>query len=473
MGKIKSAGKKGAVGVENQTPSPDDHPPGNGEQVPHGKSLRKQTPRSDHGIYKPALDRRDPVQVLEESSADRVSHLLPIRYGRMLASPFAFYRGGAAIMAADLAQTPSTGLRVQACGDCHLMNFGVFATPERRLVFDVNDFDETLPAPWEWDVKRLATSFVIAGRNNRFKRSQQRAAAVACCRSYRQRMARFATMTALDVWYERVDVDELLKRLPERAFSRRDRDEIRSAGQGAVEHEAAKLLIQSGDKTLIRDNPPLVYHPVHAEAVELVDHLRAAFDRYRSTLPDERRVLLDRYALTDHAIKVVGVGSVGTRCGVFLLMAGPGDALFLQVKEAQRSVLEPYAGASKYEPGERVVVGQRLMQAASDLFLGWTHGENGRHFYIRQLRDVKIKPLVELYDAETMAAYAESCGWVLARAHARSGDSRAISSYLGTSDSFDEAVADFAESYADQNEEDFATFEHAVQQGRLPANLER
>lgn len=461
------------MGAQDQVPSPDDRRSASGGAPAQGKALRKQTPRSDHSIYKPALDRRDPVQILEQSSADRVPHLVPIRYGRMLQSPFAFYRGGAAIMAADLAQTPTTGLRVQACGDCHLMNFGVFATPERHLVFDVNDFDETLPAPWEWDVKRLATSFVIAGRNNRFKRSQQRAAAVACCRSYRQRMARFATMRALDVWYERVDVDELLRRLPERAFSRRDRDEIRSAVQRVTDHDAPKLLEQVGERMLIRDNPPLIYHPLHAEAIELVDHLRSAYDGYRSSLPEERRVLLDRFQLADHAIKVVGVGSVGTRCGIFLLMAGPNDVLFLQVKEALASVLEPYAGASIYEPGERVVVGQRLMQAASDLFLGWTHGKNGRHFYVRQLRDVKIKPNVELYDPETMAAYAESCGWVLARAHARSGEPRAISDYLGQSANFDEAVADFAETYADQNEEDFAAFEHAVQQGRLPAEFER
>ena len=273
MGKFKTSEMKGAASVQEEVPPADDRRPADDEPASQGKSLRKQTPRSDHSIYKPALDRRDAVQILEESSADRVPHLVPIRYGRMLQSPFAFYRGGATIMAADLAQTPTTGLRVQACGDCHLMNFGVFATPERRLVFDVNDFDETLPAPWEWDVKRLATSFVIAGRNNRFKRSQQRAAAVACCRSYRQRMARFATMR-LDVWYERVDVDELLKRLPERTFSRRDRDEIRSAVQGVTEHEIPKLIEQVGERTLIRDNPPLIYHPLHAEAVELVDHLR-------------------------------------------------------------------------------------------------------------------------------------------------------------------------------------------------------
>jgi len=439
--------------------------------VTQGRSLRKQAPRSQQGIYKPSLDRRDPIEILEESSRSRVAHLVPIRYGRMLQSPFAFYRGGAAIMAADLAHTRVTELKVQACGDCHLLNFGVFATPERRLVFDINDFDETLPAPWEWDLKRLATSFVIAGRNNHFRRSQSRAAAVACCRSYRTHMARFAAMRAIDVWYERVDVEDLLARLPTKAFGRRDRDEIRKAAHGTIEHAFPKLLEQLGEQTLIRDNPPLIYHARHSEALEFVGHLRSAYEGYRATLPDERRVLLDRYALTDHAVKVVGVGSVGTRCGVFLLMAGPGDPLFLQVKEALASVLEPYCGASVYEPGQRIVIGQRLMQAASDLFLGWTHGEQGRHFYVRQLRDVKIKPLVEMYDANTMNVFAESCGWVLARAHARSGSPREISAYLGGSDIFDEAIGDFSEEYANQNERDYEAFQSAVRKGKLPAEV--
>ncbi len=473
MSKADSLDKDGAAAKVKQGASSDGGQRPDEQPLTKGKSLRKQTPRSAHGIFKPSLDRRDPIQILEESSADRVPHLVPIRYGRMLQSPFAFFRGGAAIMAADLVHGPTTGLRVQACGDCHLLNFGVFATPERRLVFDINDFDETLPAPWEWDVKRLATSFVIGGRNNKFKRSQARAAALACSRSYRVQMTRFAEKRAIEIWYERVDVKDLLQRLPERAFTRRDRDEIRNAAQGAIEHDFPKLLEQFGQHTLIRDNPPLIYHPQHAEAVEFVGHLRSAYEGYRASLPDERHVLLDRYALTDHAVKVVGVGSVGTRCGIFLLMAGPGDPLFLQVKEALGSVLEPYAAPSKYEPGQRIVVGQRLMQEASDLFLGWTRSENGKHFYIRQLRDVKIKPLVEVYDAPTMAIYAEACGWVLARAHARSGEPKEISSYLGNSAAFDEAIADFAEEYADQNEQDYATFERAVREGRLPAEVER
>ncbi len=439
-----------------------------------GRLLRQDTPRSSHADWKAPAERRDPIDILVETSVDRVPHLLPIRYGRMMQSPFAFYRGAAAIMAADLAHTPATGLRVQLCGDCHLLNFGVFATPERRLIFDVNDFDESLPGPWEWDLKRLATSFVIAGEHNNFKASQSRAAAVACVRSYRQRLARFADMRAIDVWYERVDVQELLDHAPQKEFRRQDRDALQKAAAGLREHENPKLWDESDGQARIHDNPPLIYHPEHAEALEFVDHLREAFKSYRRTLADERRVLLDRYRLVDHAVKVVGVGSVGTRCGILLLMAGPGDPLFLQVKEACTSVLEPYAGKSVYDNhGQRVVTGQRLMQAASDLFLGWTKGHSGRHFYVRQLRDVKVKPMVEIFDPATMNSYADSCGWVLARAHARSGDPKRISQYLGNSNRIDESIADFAEAYARQNETDHAALAKAVRDGRIAAEVER
>ena len=393
MARAKSTRRNKAKAVAENTDSSSNPTQADNVHVAKGKLLRKQTPRSSHAVWKPPLDRRDPIEILIESNADRVPHLVPIRHGRMLQSPFAFFRGAAAIMAADLAQTPTTGLRVQACGDCHLVNFGVFATPERRLLFDINDFDETLQAPWEWDLKRLAASFVVAGRHNQFKPSQSRAAAAACARSYRVQMARLSEMRAIDVWYERVEVDQFLARCPEKAFNRRDLGEIHKALHGFIEHSIPELLEQEGQQTLIHDNPPLIYHPQHAEAVEFVGHIREAYGRYRRSLPDERRVLLDRYALIDHAVKVAGVGSVGMRCGVLLLMAGPDDPLFLQVKEAGRSVLEPYVGKSTYDPGQRVVVGQRLMQAASDLFLGWTHSETGRHFYIRQLRDVKVKPL--------------------------------------------------------------------------------
>jgi uncharacterized protein (DUF2252 family) len=287
-------------------------------------------------------------------------------------------------------------------------------------------------------------------------------------------MARLSQMRALDGWYERVDVSDLLARAPQKEFRKQDREELRKAVRGIQEHDNPKLWGEIDGQIKIHDNPPLIYHPEHVEALEFVDHLRDAFQSYRQTLSDERRVLLDRYKLVDHAVKVVGVGSVGTRCGILLLMASPDDPLFLQVKEACPSVLEPYAGASVYaNHGERVVIGQRLMQAASDLFLGWTKGHADRHFYIRQLRDVKVKPLVEVYDPPTMTSFAESCGWVLARAHARSGNPARISSYLGTSNRFDEAIADFAEDYAGQNERDHAELVRAVRDGRLAADLER
>jgi uncharacterized protein (DUF2252 family) len=438
-----------------------------------GKSLRGSTPRSCHAEWCSPADRRDPVEIIIESSIDRVAHLLPIRYGRMQESPFAFYRGAAAIMAADLARTPTTGLRVQLCGDCHLLNFGVFATPERNLIFDVNDFDETLPGPWEWDLKRLAASFVVAGRHNDFRAGESRAAALAAVRSYRRQMARFAGMRALDVWYERIDVEDLLDRFPGKTIREQTEAQIHKASRGMAEHELPSLLDPHGGHPRIRDNPPLIYHPTHAEGLELIENLRQAFQEYRQTLPEERRVLLDRYHLTDHAVKVVGVGSVGTRCGILLLVAAPDDPLFLQVKEARPSVLEPYAGKSIYaHSGERVVVGQRLIQAASDLFLGWTHGHAGRHFYVRQTLDVKVRPTVEIYPPKVLALYGEACGWALARAHARSGDPAQLAAYLGSSERFDQAIADFAEAYADQNERDYEAFVHAIREGRLVATSE-
>jgi uncharacterized protein (DUF2252 family) len=472
--KIKIAREKAKPPVSNGSASPPGGDSLTGGQDDEGRTLRRQAPRSSHAQWNPPKDRPDPIEILVETSVDRVPHLLPIRYGRMLQSPFSFYRGAAAIMAADLSHTPVTSLRVQACGDCHLLNFGVFATPERRLIFDVNDFDESLPGPWEWDLKRLVTSFVIAGQHNGFKVAQSRASATACARSYRRQLARFSRMRAIDVWYERVDVSELLAKSPQKEFRKQDREEIRKASLGIQEHENPKLWGECDGQIKIRDNPPLIYHPEHVEALEFIDRLREAFLSYRQTLADERRVLLDRYQLVDHAVKVVGVGSVGTRCGILLLMAGPNDPLFLQVKEACPSVLEPYAGASLYDNhGERVVIGQRLMQAASDLFLGWTKAHGGRHYYIRQLRDVKVKPMVEVYDPPTMFSYAESCGWVLARAHARSGDPTKISSYIGTGERFDEAIADFAEAYAEQNERDHAELVRAVREGRVTAEVER
>jgi len=434
-----------------------------------GRALRDKVSRQSHATWKPPANRRDPVDLLIRSSAGRVPELIPIRYGRMMQTPFAFFRGAAAIMAADLARTPSTGIRLQACGDCHLVNFGGFATPERRIVFDINDFDETLPAPWEWDVKRLATSFVVCGRHNRFNRSAARDVAERVVRSYRQHMGRYAGMRVLERWYERIEIDDLIDTLVSRKWKRWMRKQVDKAESVTVVNEDfPKLVTVSHGTPRIKDNPPLIFHQAAAGTKAYHRLLMNAFRRYRGTLADDRRVLADRYKIRDVAVKVVGVGSVGTRCAIILMMAGDDDALFLQVKEASASVLAPYVGKSRYaNQGERVVVGQRLMQAASDLFLGWTV-EGGRDFYVRQLHDVKIKPLVEVADVAYLQRYAQWCGWALARAHAKSGNAAAIAGYLGTSGRFDDAVANFAMAYADQNERDYRAMLKAVRDRKLP-----
>jgi len=439
-----------------------------------GKLLRTKVPRRSHAAWNPPRRRRDPVEILVESSAGRVTDLVPIRYGRMLASPFAFYRGAAAIMAADLAHTPVNGQRVQACGDCHLVNFGGFATPERRVIFDINDFDETLPGPWEWDLKRLVTSFVIASRNNRLGRAEGRAAARTCARSYRESMHRLAEQHPLEVWYARIDAETTVASFSDKATIRRIRRRIdKATRQNVPEHDFPKLATLSGGRPRISDNPPLIFHPVEADSPSFQKNVQETFARYRVSLPDERRLLLDRFAIADIAQKVVGVGSVGTWCGILLMTDGDSAPLFLQVKEARRSVLEAYAGASAYaNRGQRVVVGQRLMQSASDMFLGWTEGAGGRHFYLRQLRDMKIKPMVELYDGTVMVEYALLCGRALAHAHARSGDAATIAGYLGSSGAFDAAVASFGDCYADQNESDYAALKAAVESGRVEAFVE-
>ena len=383
-------------------------------------------------------------------------------------SPFAFYRGAAAIMAADLARTPASGIRVQACGDCHLMNFGGSATPERHIVFDISDFDESLPAPWEWDLKRLAASAVIAGFNNGFRKADAREAAASCARSYRDRMAGYAQMRALERWYERIDAEELIALIDSRRWKKRIQKQLaKELSRSVAEDDFPKLTDVKNGRVRIKDNPPLIFHPGsrRADAHGLV--IQRVFRRYRETLTDDRRALIDHYEIKDVAVKVVGVGSVGTRCGILLMMAGEDDPLFLQVKEARASVLEPYAGKSVYANcGQRVVAGQKLMQAASDMFLGWTE-DHGRHFYLRQLRDIKIEPMVEVLDARSMARYAEWCGWALARAHAKSGDAAMISGYLGNSGRFDDAMADFAMAYAEQNERDHQALLKAIRAGRI------
>jgi len=409
------------------------------------------------------------VAILLNSSEGRISQLVPIRFGRMMQRPFSFYRGGAAIMAEDLSETPVSGIRVQACGDCHLMNFGAFATPERHIIFDINDFDETLPAPWEWDVKRLATSFVIAGRNNKFKEKDARESALRCVQSYRHHMADFSQMRVLYRWYERTDLDELIEQIEDRKAKKRiEKRILKARSRDVMDEDFPKLVSVKGKKPTIKDNPPLIFHRSDWTTPKFAKDLQEAFETYRETLTDDRKTLLDHYEIKDIATKVVGVGSVGARCGILLLMADNDDALFLQVKQARTSVLEPYAGKSAYQNrGQRVVAGQRLMQSASDIFLGWTQNR-GDHFYVRQLWDGKIKPAVEIYDEDWMLQYADACGWALARAHAKSGNAAMISGYLGNSSKFDEAVASFAVTYADQNEGDHQVFLEAIRDGRIP-----
>jgi uncharacterized protein (DUF2252 family) len=435
-----------------------------------GKALRIKLARDTHGHWKAHAGRKDPIQVLKAADEGRVPELVPIRYGRMLQSPFAFYRGTAGLMAADLARTPATGLRVQACGDCHLMNFGGFATPERNVIFDINDFDETLPAPWEWDVKRLVASFVLAARSTGLSDANGREMAEACARSYRKNIGKFAEMHPLDVWYSRVTASDILNLL-----SPGERKRVQARIDAALKHSGSemdfpKLAGVVHGRLAIRDTPPLIYHPEVARAPDFLETLGQVFADYRETLQDDRRVLLDRYQLVDAALKVVGVGSVGRWCWIALLMSDSNEPMFLQFKEAVASVLEPYSGASLFKHhGERVVNGQRLMQPSSDLFLGWVSGPNGRHFYVRQLRDAKIKPMVETMNAALLLTYAKACGWVLARAHAKASDVCAIAGYLGTSPQFDEAMGAFGLAYADQAEKDFAALKTAVRKGRVVA----
>jgi uncharacterized protein (DUF2252 family) len=408
-----------------------------------------------------------------ESSKGRIPELIPIRYARMIVSPFTFYRGTANIMAADLASTPVSGLHSQLCGDAHLLNFGGFETPERRLVLDINDFDETLSGPWEWDLKRLTTSVVFAARSNGFSPADQHEAALTCVRSYREHMLECAEMTVLEIWYTSIQFSDTLAAIHRKAGRQELEKQIEKLKvREALEHEFPKLVEARGRRFVIKDEPPLIYH--HPHLVASGEALQRALALYRESLSDARRVLLDRYKVMDFALKVVGVGSVGTLCAVALLMAAGDDPLFIQIKEAGPSVLESCLGRSTYpNHGQRVVVGQRLMQAASDIFLGWTHGpKEKRHFYLRQLRDMKVKPLVELFKPIGLCDYASLCGWTLARAHARSGDPAMIAGYMGKRNVFDEALADFGKAYADQTERDYAAFKNAIRQGRIEVQAE-
>jgi uncharacterized protein (DUF2252 family) len=442
-----------------------------GERREAGRARRAVAPRAAQGDWRPKANRRDPIETLEESSRGRVPELVPIRYGRMLASPFAFLRGSAAVMAADLASTPVSGITGQICGDCHLANFGLFATPERNLVFDVNDFDETLPGPWEWDLKRLAASFVVVGRENNLRDSRCQAIVRVLAASYRRRMDEYADMRALDAWYDRLDDQRLLATAPD-AVARQRREAIVAKARASVtEYLFPKIsAVVDGHRRLV-DQPPLVFHP--PARLDDAERLARLMAQYHDTLPADRRKLFERYCYEDYAFKVVGVGSVGTRCYVLLYLADDDDPLLLQVKEGRQSVLEPYAGASQFDhSGQRIVIGQRLMQAASDIFLGWTTGPDGTHYYIRQLRDMKFSVPLTNVDAKALANYATVCGWALARAHAKGGDAAMIAGYLGGSDAFDQALARFAFAYADQTERDHATLVRAVKSGRIQAQTD-
>ena len=471
------------------------------ERRARGKAARDRTPPSAHAGWRATGDRPDPVALLEEQNTTREPDLVPVRHGRMLVSPFTFYRGAAKIMAADLADTPTAGLQVQLCGDAHLSNFGGYASPERTLLFDINDFDETLPGPFEYDVKRLTASFTIAARNNGFATADARAVTMASVAAYREAMASFAGMGTLDIWYARLSEDELLtairretkaaKRAAKAKKATKDAKEVvkdkglgkrgRKAIQKAHTRDSLQALSKLGElvegRYRIVSMPPVVVparelgaYGLSARQVQQV--ITRQFRKYRQTLQGDRRQLLERFEVVDMAHKVVGVGSVGTRAFIVLLQGrDEGDPLFLQVKEATSSVLEDHLPKSRHrQPGERVVEGQRLMQAASDIFLGWSTGEQAnRYYYWRQLRDMKGSAEVDVLPPGPLGFYAGICGWTLARAHARSGDPAAIAAYLGTSDQFDQAITDFAGRYADQNEHDYQGFADAVQTGRIAA----
>ena len=455
------------------------------ERIEMGRALREKVLRQAHADFRVSSKDRDPISILEESNQGRISDLIPIRYGRMLADPFAFLRGSAALMAYDLSRTPVSGIHVQASGDCHLANFGLFATPERNLVFDLNDFDETHPGPFEWDVKRLAASFEIAGRDRGFDDGVRRSAVLTAVRAYREAMRGFAAMNNLGVWYSRLDVSNMVANLR----AQKDKKQAKALERGVAKAQTKDSMKAFAKLTHLVDGEPRIISdpPLIVPIAELADE--AGLDRdvitagvlelfrgYRRTLQPDRKTLLEEFRYVDLARKVVGVGSVGTRCWILLLLGrDDGDPLFLQVKETGHSVLEPLLGRSQFRNhGQRVVEGQRLMQAASDIFLGWIRNKEGldgrqRDFYVRQLWDWKTSVDLETILPRGLELYAQACGWTLARAHARSGDRIAIATYLGKGDAFDRALADFAVAYADQNERDYATLVEAAKDGRIEA----
>src|SRR5271157_880784 len=433
------------------------------ERRAKGAEWRRQVPLSAQAEWKAPANRADPIHIIQETGLHRIPSLLPMRYGRMRASPFAFLRGAVAIMAADLAATPSSGIRVQACGDCHHANFGTYSSPEGTPVFDVNDFDETLPAPFEWDVKRLAASLATAGRVAKMPGRECRRLARTATKSYRQRLGELALMPPLDAWSSRIDLTTAIAEVDSNKIRHHIERRRETMVRGAKEHYG--LVQRKNGDWKIKDKPPLVRHLSHHEL-----HAHQAFASYAETLQEDRRVLLRRYHRRDVAFKIVGVGSVGTFCAIGLFVADDGSPLLLQIKEAQESVLAPFAGASDYaNHGQRVVVGQRMMQAATDVFLGWTQSQvNGRYFYVRRLKDPRLANLGALFE-ETLPYYAKLCGHTLARAHTRAGDAVALSGYMGEDSEFDKAIAEFAMAYADQTERDWRALLDAIKAGRISA----
>lgn len=439
-----------------------------------GQALRTATPWERHAGFTPAPDRPDPIDVLEKSSQGRIEELIPLRYGRMLHSPFTFFRGSADLMALDLANTPTIDVKVQACGDMHLLNFGAFATPERNVAFDINDFDETLPAPWEYDLKRLTVSFILAARSNKLKSKHGLNASKAVIKSYREKMQEYSKMSILDIWYDRIDFKHLIESTSNPETKKRREKKLNKAIRKNNDFYFPKLVNKQGEGYMIKDQEPKIYHPKNSgKGKSYQDKIFDALEEYKNTLQEDKRRLFGRYKFVDAAIKVVGIGSVGTTCGIALLLAADDEPLFLQIKEATPSVFEPYVGKSSFENrGQRVVEGQRIMQSASDIFLGWTKFDDSKHFYVRQLRDTKIKIEPELWDGKVLLEMAKTMGAVLARAHARSGDSAVISGYLGTNDVFDDAVTAFAEAYSDQVEQDYSKLVDAHNSGKIVAHLE-
>jgi uncharacterized protein (DUF2252 family) len=473
-GTTKAANRNGGTGGRNLSVA---------ERLARGKAARDEVPRSSHAVFEPSSSRPDPLELLERQASTRLPELVPIRYGRMLVSPFTFYRGAAMIMAADLAATPRSGITVQSCGDAHLSNFGVFASPERRLVFDLNDFDETLPGPWEWDVKRLAVSMLIGAINNGYAVKDQERIVLDTVGAYRTAMESFAGMNNLDLWYTHMDIAEAVRELGAQVkakMAKRTEKTLAKARTRDSMSAFSKLTEEADGQVRIVDQAPLIVpmRKLLDEGVseELYGWLRQLLREYGRTLDYNRRVLLEQFELVDVALKVVGVGSVGTRAWIALLLGRDDqDALFLQVKEAEASVLEEFVGPSEFSNhGERVVAGQRLMQATSDIFLGWLHSESPidgkpRDFYARQLKDWKGSAEVEQMVPKGMGLYGGLCGWTLARAHARSGDRIAIAAYLGGGPSFDRAILEFSKAYAEQNQRDYEALRAAVASGQIEA----